>query len=397
MALKDKRRCRHLHPEPMPDLCAICNLFVTHPGYRARWTSEKLDPVVSEAVRTKRAAKQISLAVCEYRGEELTGEQRQQVGLPHGKKWYRCGKGKHFPKKNKHRVPGIVCPCEGCGPTCDSFKPGESLILPRNIPHAKRHQPTPTPSAMVAIGHYGLPGVVELQAKMIRKHCGESTPILVSDDHTEQAHHPHEPPTVGWAKKARLLDVVQKCGLIYRDTASTRCGHAGGDLGPFYHGLTYAKANGLAYVVKLSQRFLLDIPDWLARLSVMLAERKLPTMSRPCTYGSRRVFHLRSEFVLMEVERWSQVVEQFKPRPLNGEAAESLVWRTVATGVGKGMLGSPFFGNDRQAVYPGIIWKDVEPADVRSQHYADVFNRYQVDPGPEWHCGPSLAFPNHRW
>jgi hypothetical protein len=380
--------CKHSTPQPW---CHVC-----HPELTPR---KGAAPKMTVRVVEKR----LQLPVCEHRGPEVLGAKRAELGLSHSKKWYGCGKGLGTRGKDGKTY---VCPCQGCGPSCSKYEAGEEVELresgqtPR--PPVGRAVPDnlPVVSNMVAIGHYGLPGVIELQAKMIRKHNGPNVPILVSDDHSEQAF--SVDPADGRRKKDRLLRVCADYGLIYRDTDFERRGHAGGDLGAYHHGLIYAKRHGIRTVMKLSQRFLIDIPNWLHTTSGFLIAKNLPTMSRPCYYGRRRVFHMRTEAVLMNVDFWGkpEVIRELKPRTWNNGkfmmAAENLIWSLVNKQVGNRMLGSPIFGEDRTVHYPGVYWKDAGTMEDRMERYQALAKKYDVDLGPEFHVSIGQAFPGHR-
>lgn len=249
---------------------------------------------------------------------------------------------------------------------------------------------------MVAIGSHGQPSVVELQAKAIRATCGP-VPILVSDDKTEEATNEELGAEYGAALKAKLLAVCDREGLIYRDTAPGRVGHAGGDLGALFHGLTFAAVHGIDVLVKLSQRFVLDIPDWIHLTAKAMRQTGAATCSRHCFYGRSTRFHLRTEFLALDVARWARpdVLHALTPRPL-GFAAEDLIDRCRQAVDGGAFLASPLFGEDRHADYPGIAWHDVLPEEVPVARYAAMFAKYGVTPGPEFSVAHSCTLPGHR-
>ena len=51
---------------------------------------------------------------CTFRGDDLSGAERERLGLSHGQRWAPCG---HPDKPHGD----YVCPCEGCGPRCSGY------------------------------------------------------------------------------------------------------------------------------------------------------------------------------------------------------------------------------------------------------------------------------------
>lgn len=231
-----------------------------------------------------------------------------------------------------------------------------------------------------------MPGVIELQAATIRENCGD-IPILVSDDHTEEAGDD------GLEKKVRILDICEKYGLVYRDTAPVRVGHAGGDLGSFHHGLTYAASKGIEYWLKLSQRFVVDRPLFVQKCAAILKDQQQHTMSQIHQNHGQFYFAMRTEFVLMEVARWNRpdVLEKLKPRPL-GRAAEDIVYDCVRT-IGGSFLSSPLFTAERSKPHEGLLWYEADG----TEGYQRLAKKYKIDLGPGFHAGGSVHSPGFRW
>lgn len=78
------------------------------------------DPVVRSAVVILKQGK--PQPVCRFRGDELTGPEREKAGVGHGRMWFHCELGKQL---TPDTPPGVVCPCKGCGPGCGGYEPGE--------------------------------------------------------------------------------------------------------------------------------------------------------------------------------------------------------------------------------------------------------------------------------
>jgi hypothetical protein len=53
-------------------------------------------------------------APCVHRGEELTGQERESLGLDHRRRWTMC---LHEDKP----LGDAVCGCKGCGPRCKGY------------------------------------------------------------------------------------------------------------------------------------------------------------------------------------------------------------------------------------------------------------------------------------
>ncbi|TXH18978.1 MAG: hypothetical protein E6R03_01245 [Hyphomicrobiaceae bacterium] len=254
-------------------------------------------------------------------------------------------------------------------------------------------------SFMVAIGSWGQPSVIELQARAIRATCGADTPILVSDDHTETAYDATLGEERGRRLKARLLEICERERLIYRDTADVPLGHIGGDLGAFYHGLNYARDSDIDYVCKLSQRFVVDIPNWLAEVCRQMGKFGYNTASRGCFYDTRAVFVMRTECVVMKRIPWLRpdVLEALKPRQLP-YATEHLIAELCAkiNGGECKLLAPKWLPENRHLRVPGIAWKDGIPLEDSTADYHTMAAKYGVTLGEEFNAQHSCLQPGYR-
>ncbi len=258
------------------------------------------------------------------------------------------------------------------------------------------------PSFMVSIGSFAHPSSIQLQARTIRATCGASTLIMVSDDHTETAFDPAKGTNAdhGAKLKARLLSICESEDLIYRDTSDERIGHAGGDLGAFFHGLTYAKKHGIDFVCKLSQRMVIDVPNWLIDTCRSMDRFKSYMASNICYYGDKPYFAIRTECVVMRTSAWSTtdaVLSQLTPRVLRTAAEEVIVgiWHKIAGG--KSFLELPFLGQDRLSRYPNIAWKDALPVADTIDDYARIATKYGVVMSDDFNTNHSQLIHGHRW
>ena len=357
-----KSQCKKGEPFRIGIDCRICWLAVHSGAYRFA-NFENGNPVSIERN-----------VPCLHRGDQIPITEGQRRGLTHLKIWHECEKG-HGPQ----------CQCNrSCGPLCPDYSADD--LAPKEDRPVRHSQDANYPTVGVSIGSYGMPGIIELQAAVIRKNCGD-IPIIVSDDHSEEAGED------GLEKKTRILDVCEKYGLIYKDTAPDRIGHAGGDLGSFQHGLQYAARYGIEYWLKLSQRFIVDRPLFVQKCAYILREQQQHTMSQIHQNHGMFYFAMRTEFVLMEVARWHRpdILEKLKPRPL-GRAAEDIVYDCVRT-IGGHFFASPLFTGERSKHHSGLLWYEADG----NEGYSAMAEKYGVDLGPGFHAGGSVHSPGFKW
>lgn len=310
---------------------------------------------------------------CIHLGDEINGQTRERLGLTHLKVWRECEKG-HGPQ----------CSCNrSCGPTCADYSPNAEES---DVVALRYEQNANYPSVGISIGSYGMPGLIELQAKVIRANCG-NIPVIVSDDQTDEAGE------TGPAKKSRLIDVCEKYGLIFRDAAANRVGHAGGDLGAFWHGLNYAAEHGIEYWLKLSQRFVIDRPLFAQKCAAMMNARDSHTMSQTHKNRGKFFFAMRTEFVMMEVRRWNrpELIDSLRPRPI-GRAAEDVVHGCVKR-LGGAIIACPLFTPERSKPHKDLLWYEADgPAG-----YDLMAAKYGVELGDGFHATYSIHSPNFKW
>lgn len=208
--------------------------------------------------------------------------------------------------------------------------------------------------AGVVIGSYNLPGLIELQINLIRKHNGDDTPILIVDDCSPGTGINPDPSSVF----GDLCDIMRSYADVTLWSNPVRFGHAGGDLTSYFVGLQWARMRGMRVLCKLSQRLLLDIPHWLRDGTSGLLDSGKATGCNPCQEDQHR-FNLRTEAILFRVDAWyrQDVLDHLRPRPVTGNAAEAVVWHDMEDRVGTEMWRWPVMGPDRRARYPGVIWR----------------------------------------
>lgn len=207
--------------------------------------------------------------------------------------------------------------------------------------------------AGVVIGSYNLPKLVALQVRLIREHNGPNTPILICDDCSPGTERTPRPGTI----------FHELCELACANPGVTlwsnpeRYGHAGGDLTSYYVGLQWAAVHKLKYMVKLSQRLLIDIPGWLEEAAKGMAASWQATGCNACSEG-HSTFPLRTEAIILDVEQWHRpdVLDHLRPRPVSGVAAEIILWDDMHDRVGVGMWRWPIMNTRREERCPGVIW-----------------------------------------
>jgi len=232
----------------------------------------------------------------------------------------------------------------------------------------------PDCDAGVALGFFEQPSLCELQIRLIRLHNGPETPILVCDDHSRGE--------LG----ERTREVCERLGVELVHSGPKRIGHAGGDLGAFYHGVRWAKRLGLRTLVKLSQRFCVDRPGWLAEADELLHSGTLSLLSDACR-EARHSHPLRTEACVLRVDAWHRedVLVRIRPRRISPLPAERLVYNAIR------YTGSPKFGRwpllggvDRCRKVPGICWHTANP----EADYHTLAARLGVTLTSEFFSGP---------
>lgn len=105
------RPCRDRHPRPEETAaaCPACDIFVRRADFRRLWqpyedTRPGLPPTEPPTI-------------CAHRGDDLTVQKKEQLGLALHKSYAPCAKG--------HGQDGHIAPCEGCNPTCKDYTPSD--------------------------------------------------------------------------------------------------------------------------------------------------------------------------------------------------------------------------------------------------------------------------------
>jgi hypothetical protein len=151
--------------------------------------------------------------------------------------------------------------------------------------------PGPGPSGVgLVVGTYGLPRLAELQIRLARSMNGP-VPVLIADD--------------GSAAVADLGALEDRYDDVTVWPSPRRRGHYSGDLSAFSKGLHWAVGRGFPWLVKVSQRLLVERPGWLAGLTTALAAGGVAALSQRCRDGEQDL-RLRAELMVLDVAVWGR-------------------------------------------------------------------------------------------
>ena len=205
--------------------------------------------------------------------------------------------------------------------------------------------------AGVVIGSYNQPHVIELQVACIRYHCGP-VPILISDDCSDGFAPTPDPAS----PFGRLVDLASRTRGVYLWPNAGRIGHAGGDMAAFWKGIVWGAAIGVGVVFKLSQRFVIDIPNWAEDSAALLLDSGLSTLGRGCAYHG---FQLRTEAVGLRIDRWNRpdILAHLTPRPINW-AAEMVLYDDVRDRLENRLCEWPLMSPARPHTAPNVLFRE---------------------------------------
>jgi hypothetical protein len=175
----------------------------------------------------------------------------------------------------------------------------------------------------VVIGHYNRPDFLELNLRAIRRDCGPSVPILVADDCSNGFDAEPDPDSL-FGRVLRLADEIPQVAVWPN---VQRIGHTGGDMAAFWKGLVWGKACQLDVVFKLSQRYIINRPDWVDQSARELAASGCATLGQPCLDGG---WPVRTEAVGLFVPAWHRpdVLAHLTPRRVSWPT-ELIIWDDI--------------------------------------------------------------------
>lgn len=228
----------------------------------------------------------------------------------------------------------------------------------------------------VVIGTYGWPNLIELQIKTIRNNCGD-IPILIADDAS--------PGISPIPVKDSCFEKLLRLGDKYKDVTiwpnPETIGHSGGDLSAFWKGLTWAKGLGLEYLVKLSRRLVVDIPNWIEYECQMLhKDRGAIAIQKQLN----KTWPFRCEGVVLRVEAWYPLVNNLLPIKQHSNKTGMFVEKIF-----KNIIDTKFTGihtplhvlrKDPRLKNPGVLWHLCNTM----EDYKQIFKKYGLLPDADF-------------
>lgn len=241
----------------------------------------------------------------------------------------------------------------------------------------------------IVIGSYHHPSAVALNVACIRRLHGNDIPILISDDCS--------PSTC----QERLRGIAETYTNVTLRTNPKRLGldgyNAAGDASAFHEGLLWAKSLGLQTLCKLSQRLIVwgdQYKDWLTIWSEKMLARGLPAASRYCREGPH-AFPLRSECVIMDVDKWTQTEVLSEMEPVSGRGGEGHLMAVIRRFWEGQYLDLRIFGVNRWTPVSGILWHCVNSERAYRQLAERTGVVWQSSPVPSWRTCPRPAHDLH--
>jgi hypothetical protein len=202
------------------------------------------------------------------------------------------------------------------------------------------------------IGSYNMSNAVLLQVTAIRHHCS-NMPILISDDCSDPS------------EFNKIIQIVKVNENVSIWPNPTRIGHAGGDMAAFWKGIIWGDHDNLEVVFKLSQRFIIDVPEWDQRGAEELYRSGLSTLGRSCAFHK---FNLRTEAVGMRIDRWHkpEILDHLSPKKLNGLMAEDVLFDDVKHRLDGRICRWDVMSRARPWASPHVIFREANsPQDYR--------------------------------
>lgn len=190
--------------------------------------------------------------------------------------------------------------CRDVCPWVDHAGERDVAAPPPVAPEADHGVAIGTYDSLVRGMRYGTEAV-RLNLAVLRANCGPDLKILVCDDAS--------PPD----SQQRYRALCKEYGAQFQ-TNRYRMGHTSGDMIVFHKALHWARRRGLQTVTKLSQRMVIDVPNWVQRDAARLLSSGYATQAQMLTNFGRE--QIRTECVMMDVGRWmtAGILEHYRPR-----------------------------------------------------------------------------------
>ena len=295
-------------------------------------------------------------------------------------------------------------PSCGCGPLmectkhgqCRTFNPGpEGVVTCLNCPDRKiRPEVYPNPKAGVVLGTFGYPNLVAFQVHLIRKH-NPNIPILLVDDNSDGT----TMTPVDDTNFGKLCKLSREYNDVTVWSNPTRLGHASGELSCYFVGFQWAKAKDLDALVKLSFRYIMDIPNWVEMWLNDFWPSGVATSTQKCREGGS-FFEVRSECIMFDVHKWhrADILDHIRPRPLSvvegkwGVALESILWDDIRDRLDGTIHKCKFFGEDRFVRHPNQLWHCNTP----KEEYEAIMKREGFELDPNFTCVGWVHQPGYK-
>lgn len=211
-----------------------------------------------------------------------------------------------------------------------------------------------------------MPELARLQVTLIRETCGD-VPVLLADD--------------GSDRDAEFEAVAESFKGVEFWPSDQRRGHYAGDLSVFWKALQWASSRGLKWVCKLSQRFVWTQPGWLRMAVEGLAASGEATMMQRCLDSGQNLY-VRSECMLLEVERWLPLYKEFDMFQI-GNPTELYIWHRVHAHFGERFCPWPGMPEDRYRPTPGSLWHGCDS----EGSFRELARSRGIELGPEFNTG----------
>lgn len=236
----------------------------------------------------------------------------------------------------------------------------------------------------IVIGHYDSLDFLELNLRAIRQHCGD-VPVVVSDDCTEGL----ERTPKRTSKFHRLYDLAVAFPPTYVWPNVARLGHTGGDMAAFWKAIVWGHACQMQVVYKISQRFIIDLPNWHTEGACLLVESGKPLLGRDCT---RHHWHVRTEACGLLVCAWHQpaILNHLTPRPV-GWPTEQVLHDDLRDRLGGELYPWPIMSDARNKPAPGILFREAN----RPDEYASLAMRLGMV-GGTFDCREQRAMQGYK-
>ena len=240
--------------------------------------------------------------------------------------------------------------------------------------------------AGVVIGHYNCFLGLRLNIAAIRQYNGPRVPILISDDCSDGFAPTPNPNSIF----GKVTALAASDPYLFLWPNVSRIGHSGGDGSSVWKGIIWAKNTGLHCFAKLSQRFIITIPNWLQKATHQLMATPFPLMGKACSHHG---WKLRTEAMVLKTEAWYRpdVLAHLTPRPFHW-AFEDVLWHDVRDRLGGKMLSWDILADARPHRAPGILFREANSP----REYRALAAQFKIPWDRGFSCLDSNRMKNYR-